>query len=43
MSWRVWPLAQYLNFNFVPAQYRVLFGNLVGFFWGIYMSWKASN
>ncbi len=43
MSWRVWPLAQLINFNYVPPQYRVLAGNLVGFFWGIYMSHKAAN
>ena len=38
MSWRVWPLASYIMFNYVPSQYRVLFGNFVAFFWCIYLS-----
>jgi hypothetical protein len=42
-SWRIWPLAQYINFNYISPQYRVLFGNILGFFWGIYCSWKASH
>jgi len=43
MSWRVWPLAQFINFNYVPETYRVLFANLVGFFWGIFMAYKANS
>ena len=43
MSWRVWPLAQYINFNYVPANLRVLFGNLVGFFWSIYLSGRSRS
>lgn len=39
MCWRVWPLAQLFNFKFVEPQYRVLFGNLVGCLWGIYLSY----
>ncbi|KAF2076743.1 hypothetical protein CYY_001932 [Polysphondylium violaceum] len=45
-SWKVWPLAQFVNFKFVPAQLRVLFGNFVGFCWGMYLailSTKKSN
>ncbi|KAK5579581.1 hypothetical protein RB653_009265 [Dictyostelium firmibasis] len=37
-SWKVWPLAQLINFRFVPSHLRVLFGNLVGFCWGMYLS-----
>jgi hypothetical protein len=43
MSWRVWPVAQYINFNYVPANLRVLFGNLVGFFWSIFLSSRARS
>ena len=42
MSWRVWPLASYIMFNHVPPQFRVLFGNLVAFFWSMYLSSRRS-
>eukprot|EP01113_Clastostelium_recurvatum_P007775 TRINITY_DN13634_c0_g1_i1.p1 TRINITY_DN13634_c0_g1~~TRINITY_DN13634_c0_g1_i1.p1 ORF type:complete len:186 (+),score=46.48 TRINITY_DN13634_c0_g1_i1:46-603(+) len=37
-SWKVWPLAQLINFSFVPAHLRVLFGNFIGFLWGMYLA-----
>eukprot|EP00761_Pharyngomonas_kirbyi_P005365 gb/GECH01005370.1/.p1 GENE.gb/GECH01005370.1/~~gb/GECH01005370.1/.p1 ORF type:complete len:213 (+),score=41.92 gb/GECH01005370.1/:1-639(+) len=37
-SWKVWPLAQYFNFNFVPPHLRVLFSNMVAFFWSVYLA-----
>lgn len=37
-SWKLWPLAQLINFNLVPPRYRVLFGNGVGFVWNIFLS-----
>eukprot|EP01102_Stenamoeba_stenopodia_P009557 TRINITY_DN2833_c0_g2_i4.p1 TRINITY_DN2833_c0_g2~~TRINITY_DN2833_c0_g2_i4.p1 ORF type:complete len:242 (-),score=57.89 TRINITY_DN2833_c0_g2_i4:102-827(-) len=43
MCWRVWPLAQLFNFKFVEPQYRVLFGNLVGCCWGIYLSYISNK
>eukprot|EP01112_Ceratiomyxa_fruticulosa_P020445 TRINITY_DN695_c0_g1_i1.p1 TRINITY_DN695_c0_g1~~TRINITY_DN695_c0_g1_i1.p1 ORF type:complete len:193 (+),score=49.19 TRINITY_DN695_c0_g1_i1:99-677(+) len=42
-SWKVWPLAQFINFNFVPPQLRVLFGNFVAFFWSMYLSSLSSK
>eukprot|EP01132_Coremiostelium_polycephalum_P004919 gene4919-6132_t len=42
-SWKVWPLAQFINFGFVPPQLRVLFGNMVGFLWGIYLTILSSR
>ena len=42
MSWRVWPIAQLINFAFVPLHFRVLFGNVVRFFWTIYLSYQAA-
>mmetsp|Transcript_33507 Transcript_33507/g.84111 ORF Transcript_33507/g.84111 Transcript_33507/m.84111 type:complete len:192 (+) Transcript_33507:1126-1701(+) len=38
MSWKVWPITQWINFTFVPPHLRVLFGNFVGFLWSIYMA-----
>ncbi|KYQ93774.1 pmp22 family protein [Tieghemostelium lacteum] len=42
-SWKVWPLAQYINFTFIPPQLQVLFGNIVGFLWGIYLTVLSSK
>jgi peroxisomal membrane protein 2 len=39
-SWMVWPFASYVNLNYVPSQLRVLFANMVGFFWSIYLSYS---
>jgi hypothetical protein len=39
-SWMVWPFTSYFNLNYVPSHLRVLFGNFVGFFWSIYLSYS---
>ncbi|KAG5178466.1 hypothetical protein JKP88DRAFT_168858 [Tribonema minus] len=33
LNWKLWTVAQVINFNFVPLEYRVLFGNLVAAVW----------
>lgn len=38
LNWKVWTVAQYVNFQFVPLDYRVLFGNAVAFWWNCYLS-----
>lgn len=38
LRWKIWPVAQILNFTLIPLQYRVLFGNLVALIWGIALS-----
>ncbi|XP_013409105.1 peroxisomal membrane protein 2 [Lingula anatina] len=38
MNWRVWGIFQYINVNYVPQQYRVLFANLVSLGWNIYLA-----
>ncbi|KAL4477164.1 hypothetical protein ABPG72_008898 [Tetrahymena utriculariae] len=38
-GWKLWPLAQIINFSFVPIQYRVLYGNMVAMFWFTYLSY----
>lgn len=42
-SWMVWPFASFVNLNYVPPELRVLFGNLVGFFWSIYLSYSLRS
>jgi len=37
MNYKVWPLVNVLNFKYVPANLRVLFGNIVGIFWTAYV------
>ncbi|KAK9909772.1 hypothetical protein WJX75_007242 [Coccomyxa subellipsoidea] len=36
-GWRLWPLASFINYRFVPLRLRVLFVNVVAFFWSTFM------
>lgn len=38
MNWKVWSVAQVINFKFVPIHLRVVFGNLVALWWNIYLA-----
>ncbi|KTF97655.1 hypothetical protein cypCar_00039112 [Cyprinus carpio] len=38
MNWKVWTPIQFININYVPVQFRVLFANLVALFWYAYLS-----
>ncbi|XP_048412223.1 peroxisomal membrane protein 2 isoform X1 [Stegostoma tigrinum] len=38
MNWKVWTVFQFININYVPAQFRVLFANLVALFWYAYLA-----
>uniref|UniRef100_V9LBA5 Peroxisomal membrane protein 2-like protein n=1 Tax=Callorhinchus milii TaxID=7868 RepID=V9LBA5_CALMI len=38
MNWKVWTIFQYININYVPPQFRVLFANLVALFWYAYLA-----
>mmetsp|Transcript_20075 Transcript_20075/g.28267 ORF Transcript_20075/g.28267 Transcript_20075/m.28267 type:complete len:183 (-) Transcript_20075:764-1312(-) len=38
---KFWPIVDLLNFSFVPTQYRVLFANLAGLIWTVYLVWKT--
>ncbi|KAK1156471.1 peroxisomal membrane protein 2-like isoform X1 [Acipenser oxyrinchus oxyrinchus] len=38
MNWKVWTLFQFININYVPVQFRVLFANLVALFWYAYLA-----
>lgn len=37
MNYKVWPLINILNFKYVPANLRVLFGNVISIFWMVYV------
>ena len=38
MNLVVWPAAMLVNFRFVPLEFQVLYANVIGFFWNIYLS-----
>ena len=37
-NWQVWPLAQIINFRYMPLPYRVPFQSTCGIFWNLYLS-----
>ena len=41
-NYKLWPLANAINFSLVPLKLRVLFANVVSVFWNMYLS-AASN
>ncbi|CAB1414259.1 unnamed protein product [Pleuronectes platessa] len=38
MNWKVWTPFQFININFVPVQFRVLFANFIALFWYAYLA-----
>eukprot|EP00475_Leptophrys_vorax_P011519 TRINITY_DN1807_c0_g1_i1.p1 TRINITY_DN1807_c0_g1~~TRINITY_DN1807_c0_g1_i1.p1 ORF type:complete len:198 (-),score=51.03 TRINITY_DN1807_c0_g1_i1:588-1181(-) len=42
-NWKLWPIVHLINFRYVPIHLRVLFGNVVGFFWSIYVILQSSK
>ncbi|XP_032024116.1 peroxisomal membrane protein 2 isoform X2 [Hylobates moloch] len=38
MNWRVWTPLQFINVNYVPLKFRVLFANLAALFWYAYLA-----
>jgi protein Mpv17 len=42
-NWKVWPLAQLINFRFMPLPYRVPFSQVCGVFWTLYLSMLNSR
>jgi len=37
-NWKAWPLAQLINFRYMPLPYRVPFQSTCGVFWTLYLS-----
>ncbi|KAI0786034.1 hypothetical protein C8Q75DRAFT_299481 [Abortiporus biennis] len=37
-NWQVWPIAQLINFRFMPLAYRIPFQSTCGVFWTLYLS-----
>ena len=42
-NYKVWPLAQFLNFYYIPMVFRLGFSNIVGFFWTIFVNYRVFN
>ncbi|CAM9537449.1 unnamed protein product [Choristocarpus tenellus] len=38
MNWKIWPIANFVNFSLVPPELRVLFSNLVAVGWNVFLS-----
>jgi hypothetical protein len=41
MQYKIWPLANWINFMYVPESLRVLVSNLVAVLWNIYLCSKV--
>jgi len=37
-NWKIWPVAQLINFRYMPLAYRVPFQSTCGVFWTLYLS-----
>jgi hypothetical protein len=42
-NWYCWPVINFLNFYFVPIQFRVLVSNLAAVFWNMFLSSVANR
>ena len=42
-SYKVWPLAQMINFYLLPLKFQIIFINVIALFWNIYIGWKAEK
>lgn len=42
-NWMLWPFVQFVNFTFLPLQYRLLFANVISIGWNSYLSWVNSQ
>lgn len=42
-NYKIWTIPQIININLVPAQYRVLFANLVALIWNFYLATSKRN
>ncbi|KAI4342658.1 hypothetical protein MLD38_027254 [Melastoma candidum] len=42
-AWKFWPIVGWLNYQYVPVQFRVLFAGFAGACWAIFMNLKARS
>ncbi|KAJ8434849.1 hypothetical protein Cgig2_022128 [Carnegiea gigantea] len=42
-SWRFWPLVNWVNYQYMPLQLRVLFHSLIASCWAIFLNLKARS
>ena len=43
VEWFIWPLAQLINFYFLPTSYRILYDSIVSLGFDVYNSYIAYN
>ncbi|XP_010551679.1 PREDICTED: peroxisomal membrane protein PMP22 [Tarenaya hassleriana] len=42
-AWKFWPLVGWMNYQYVPLQFRVLFSSFVASCWAIFLNLKARS
>lgn len=42
-NYMLWPVAQVVNFTFVPVQYQVLYSQFIALIWNCYLSWMLNK
>jgi len=42
-AWKFWPMANAINFWFIPMEYRVLYMNVLSFFWSGWLTYVNSK
>ncbi|KAJ7979825.1 Peroxisomal membrane protein PMP22 [Quillaja saponaria] len=42
-AWKIWPIVGWINYQYMPLQYRVLFHRFVAAFWAIFLNLKAKS
>ncbi|CAN1811245.1 Peroxisomal membrane protein PMP22, partial [Linum perenne] len=42
-SWTFWPVVGWINHQYVPLQFRVVFHSVVACFWGIFLNLRAKS
>ncbi|KAJ4722763.1 peroxisomal membrane protein PMP22-like [Melia azedarach] len=42
-AWRFWPIVGWVNYHYIPLQFRVLFSSLIVSCWSIFLKLKAGS
>ncbi|KAL5068409.1 hypothetical protein RYX36_019296, partial [Vicia faba] len=42
-AWKFWPVVGWVNYQYIPLQFRVLFHSFVASCWGIFLNLKARS